>query len=289
MAKMELGHKNPKAQLGLWPLLKHRHFKTDRSGLVMKVSTSNLVANRLNALGAAENMKIKSVDKSDTENRTTEVIRTIDLGIADLGAGNTEIGVANAINFMGAKGGYTEEFDFALFDMFGAIVCSGFFIPLQKGKTERIYLASSSDMLEAYSAYTDMPSIQAAGTNPHEAVSIVDKRKIRLAGLVCNVGKNELEYALINNLAAKLGILTFHLEFCTLRKQKAETSSAPTTSYTSVPPDKHQQRTMAQKISDYGMKMIPETLSLKDLENIWVKFGIIKNDCQAVVTVVKAA
>lgn len=113
--------------------------------------------------------------------------------------------------------------------------------------------------------------------------------KVRLAGLICNARKTDREFELVSALAEKLGTQLIHFVPRDNQVQRAEMRRMTVIEYSPEHPQALEYRTLAQKINDNKMLIIPTPLEMEDLENLLMEFGIMEIEDEENVGVVEAA
>ena len=113
--------------------------------------------------------------------------------------------------------------------------------------------------------------------------------KVRLAGLICNARKTDREFELVSALAEKLGTQMIHFVPRDNQVQRAEMRRMTVIEYSPEHPQAQEYRTLAQKINDNKMLIIPTPLEMEDLESLLMEFGIMEVEDEENVGVVEAA
>ncbi len=152
-------------------------------------------------------------------------------------------------------------------------------MPIREGKAEEIYIVCSGEMMAMYAANNIAKGI----------LKYASSGKVRLAGLICNARKTDKEFELVTAPAKKLGTQMIHFVPRDNQVQRAEMRRMTVIEYSPDHPQAHEYRTLAQKILDNKMLVIPKPLEMDELEELLMEFGIMEADDEANVGVVEAA
>ncbi len=123
-------------------------------------------------------------------------ISCIEAGGPEPGSGCGGRGVARAVELIGELDLMNErEFDVALFDVLGDVVCGGFAAPMRQGFGEKVFIVVSEEAMALFAA-----------NNIARAIINYSYNGIVLAGLVANVrSANEADRERLHRFAARLG------------------------------------------------------------------------------------
>jgi len=248
--------------------------KADSTRLILHAKAQNTVMDLVRELGTVEDLEIDSVMKIGYEG-----VKCVESGGPEPGVGCAGRGVITAINFLEENGAYTPDLDFVFYDVLGDVVCGGFAMPIREGKAEEIYIVCSGEMMAMYAANNISKGILKYATSG----------KVRLAGLICNARKTDKEFELVTALAEKLGTQMIHFVPRDNQVQRAEMRRMTVIEYSPEHPQAQEYRTLAQKINDNKMLIIPTPLEMEDLENLLMEFGIMEVDDEENVGVAEAA
>jgi nitrogenase iron protein NifH len=248
--------------------------KADSTRLILHAKAQNTVMDLVRELGTVEDLEIEDVMKVGYGD-----VKCVESGGPEPGVGCAGRGVITAINFLEAEGAYTEELDFVFYDVLGDVVCGGFAMPIREGKAEEIYIVCSGEMMAMYAANNI-----AKGILKYAATG-----KVRLGGLICNSRKTDREDELIEALAAKLGTQMIHFVPRDNQVQRAELRRMTVIEYSPEHKQAQEYRTLAQKILDNKMLVIPSPLEMEELEDLLMEFGIMEAEDEAVVGIAEAA
>ena len=100
--------------------------------------------------------------------------------------------------------------------------------------------------------------------------------KVRLAGLICNSRNTDREADLIEALAKKLGTQMIHFVPRDNEVQRAELRRMTVIEYAPKHKQAEEYRDLARKIADNKMLVIPTPLTMEELEELLMEFGIME-------------
>ncbi|NJO94157.1 MAG: nitrogenase reductase, partial [Hydrococcus sp. RM1_1_31] len=178
-----------------------------------------------------------------------------------VGAGR---GVITAINFLEEEGAYTDDLDFVFYDVLGDVVCGGFAMPIRENKAQEIYIVCSGEMMAMYAANNIARGI----------LKYAQSGGVRLGGLICNSRKVDQEVELIEALADKLGTKMIHFVPRDNIVQQAELRRMTVIEYAPDHPQANEYRALARKIENNTDLVIPTPISMDELEQLLVDFGM---------------
>jgi nitrogenase iron protein NifH len=191
-------------------------------------------------------------------------IRCVESGGPEPGVGCAGRGVITAIDLMEANGAYTEDLDFIFFDVLGDVVCGGFAMPIRDGKAEEVYIVASGEMMAIYAA-----------NNIAKGLTKYAKQSgVRLGGIICNSRKVDGELGLMEEFTAALGTKMIHFVPRDNIVQKAEFNKKTVTEYDETENQAHEYSELARKIIENDDFVIPKPLTMDQLENMVVKYGL---------------
>ncbi|MDR3684676.1 MAG: nitrogenase iron protein [Geothrix sp.] len=188
----------------------------------------------------------------------------VESGGPEPGVGCAGRGIITSINMLEQLGAYTSDLDYTFYDVLGDVVCGGFAMPIRDGKAEEIYIVVSGEMMAMYAANNICKGI----------VKFAQSGKVRLGGLICNSRKCDNERELIEALAAKLGTQMIHFVPRDNVVQHAELNRKTVIEYAPTAAQADEYRTLARKIDANKMFVIPTPLTMEDLEELLVKYGL---------------
>jgi nitrogenase iron protein NifH len=237
--------------------------KADSTRLMLHAKAQNTVMDLIRERGTVEDLELKDVMKVGYGG-----VKCVESGGPEPGVGCAGRGVITAINFLEAEGAYTPDLDFVFYDVLGDVVCGGFAMPIRENKAQEIYIVCSGEMMAMYAANNI-----AKGILKYAAAG-----KVRLAGLICNSRNTDKEYELIDALAKRLGTQMIHFVPRENEVQRAELRRMTVIEYSPDHKQAAEYRTLAQKIIDNKMMVIPKPLTMEELEELLMEFGIIEVD-----------
>ena len=237
--------------------------KADSTRLILHAKAQNTVMDLVRELGTVEDLELEEVMKIGYGD-----VKCVESGGPEPGVGCAGRGVITAINFLEENGAYTPDLDFVFYDVLGDVVCGGFAMPIREGKAEEIYIVCSGEMMAMYAANNIAKGI----------LKYASSGKVRLGGLICNSRKTDREDELIMALAAKLGTQMIHFVPRDNQVQRAELRRMTVIEYSPDHKQANEYRTLAQKIQDNKMLVIPTPLEMEELEDLLMEFGIMEVD-----------
>jgi nitrogenase iron protein NifH len=225
-------------------------------------------------LGTVEDLELEDVLKVGYGD-----VKCVESGGPEPGVGCAGRGVITAINFLEENGAYTPDLDFVFYDVLGDVVCGGFAMPIRENKAEEIYIVCSGEMMAMYAANNIAKGI----------LKYASSGKVRLGGLICNSRNTDREDELIEALAAKLSTQMIHFVPRDNQVQRAELRRMTVIEYSPEHKQAEEYRTLAKKILDNKMLVVPTPLEMEELEDLLMEFGIMEADDESVVGVAEAA
>jgi nitrogenase iron protein NifH len=248
--------------------------KADSTRLILHAKAQNTVMDLVREKGTVEDLELEEVMKVGYGD-----VKCVESGGPEPGVGCAGRGVITAINFLEAEGAYTPDLDFVFYDVLGDVVCGGFAMPIREGKAEEIYIVTSGEMMAMYAANNISKGI----------LKYAATGKVRLGGLICNSRKTDREDELIEALARKLGTQMIHFVPRDNQVQRAELRRMTVIEYSPEHKQAEEYRTLAQKILDNKMLVIPSPLEMEELEDLLMEFGVMEVEDEAIVGVAEAA
>ena len=182
------------------------------------------------------------------------------------GVGCAGRGIITSINLLEQLGAYEESqgLDYTFYDVLGDVVCGGFAMPIREGKAQEIYIVCSGEMMAMYAANNICKGI----------VKFAEAGGVRLGGLICNSRKTDREDELIMALAAKLGTQMIHFVPRHNDVQRAEINKKTVIDWNPKAEQADEYRTLARKIDQNQMFVIPKPLEIEELEAILMEYGL---------------
>jgi nitrogenase iron protein NifH len=192
--------------------------------------------------------------------------RCVESGGPEPGVGCAGRGIITSINLLEQLGAYDEDqmLDYAFYDVLGDVVCGGFAMPIRDGKAQEIYIVVSGEMMAMYAANNICKGI----------VKYADAGGVRLGGLICNSRKVDNEREMIEELARQLGTQMIHFVPRENMVQRAEINRKTVIDFEPSHEQADEYRTLAKKIDENEMFVIPKPLEIEELEKLLIDFGI---------------
>jgi nitrogenase iron protein NifH len=234
--------------------------KADSTRLILHAKAQSTVMDLVRERGTVEDLDVSDVLKVGYGD-----VKCVESGGPEPGVGCAGRGVITAINFLEENGAYTPDLDFVFYDVLGDVVCGGFAMPIRENKAEEIYIVCSGEMMAMYAANNIARGILKYATSG----------RVRLAGLICNSRNTDREADLIEALAKKLGTQMIHFVPRDNEVQRAELRRMTVIEYSPNHKQADEYRALAQKIADNKMLVIPKPLTMDELEELLMEFGII--------------
>src|SRR5512145_394473 len=242
--------------------------KADSTRLILHSKAQTTVMHLAAEAGSVEDLELEDVLSVGYGS-----VKCVESGGPEPGVGCAGRGVITAINFLEENGAYTPDLDFVFYDVLGDVVCGGFAMPIRENKAEEIYIVCSGEMMAMYAANNIAKGI----------LKYASSGKVRLAGLICNARKTDKEYELIDALAKKLGTQMIHFVPRDNQVQRAELRRMTVIEYSPEHQQANEYRTLAEKILNNKMLVVPTPLEMEELEDLLMEFGIMEAEDEAVV------
>ncbi|MDQ5910286.1 MAG: nitrogenase iron protein NifH [Pseudomonadota bacterium] len=242
--------------------------KADSTRLILHAKAQNTIMEMAAAAGTVEDLELDEVLKVGYGG-----IRCVESGGPEPGVGCAGRGVITAINFLEEEGAYEEDLDFVFYDVLGDVVCGGFAMPIREGKAQEIYIVVSGEMMAMYAANNIAKGI----------CKYASSGKVRLAGLICNSRKTDKEAELIEALAERMGTQMIHFVPRDNVVQRAEIRRMTVIEYDPTAKQADEYRTLARKIVDNKKFVIPKPLTMDELEDLLMEFGIMDEEDESII------
>lgn len=236
--------------------------KADSTRLMLHSKAQTTILHLAAERGAVEDLELEEVMLTGYRN-----VRCVESGGPEPGVGCAGRGIITAINFLEEEGAY-EDLDFVAYDVLGDVVCGGFAMPIREGKAQEIYIVCSGEMMAMY----------AANNIARGVLKYAHSGGVRLGGLICNSRKVDREVELIEALAAKLNTQMLHFVPRDNIVQHAELRRMTVNEYAPNSAQADEYRQLAQKIINNKNLTIPTPISMDELEELLVDFGILDSD-----------
>ena len=240
--------------------------KADSTRLILHAKAQNTVLHLAAEAGSVEDLELEDVLKVGYRD-----IRCVESGGPEPGVGCAGRGVITAINFLEENGAY-EGVDYVSYDVLGDVVCGGFAMPIRENKAQEIYIVMSGEMMAMYAANNISKGI----------LKYANTGGVRLGGLICNERQTDRELDLAESLATKLNTQMIHFVPRDNIVQHAELRRQTVIQYKPDSQQAEEYRTLAKKIHANGGKgTIPTPITMEELEDMLLEFGIMKTEEQA--------
>jgi len=222
---------------------------------------------------AAEAGSVEDLELEDVLQRGYANVKCVESGGPEPGVGCAGRGVITAINFLEEEGAYDEDLSFVFYDVLGDVVCGGFAMPIRENKAQEIYIVVSGEMMAMYAANNICKGI----------VKYANSGSVRLAGLICNSRNTDREDELIEALAAKLGTQMIHFVPRDNVVQRAEIRRMTVIEYDPAAKQADEYRQLAQKIVDNKNMVIPTPITMDELEDLLMEFGVLEEEDESII------
>lgn len=248
--------------------------KADSTRLILHAKAQNSIMQMAADAGSVEDLELEDVLKVGYGD-----IKCVESGGPEPGVGCAGRGVITAINFLEEEGAYTDDLDFVFYDVLGDVVCGGFAMPIRENKAQEIYIVCSGEMMAMYAANNIAKGI----------VKYANSGGVRLAGLICNSRQCAREDELIMELAAKLGTQMIHFVPRDNVVQRAEIRRMTVIEYEPTAKQAQEYRDLANKIINNKNLVIPTPITMDELEDLLMEFGIMEEVDESIVGQTAAA
>jgi len=240
--------------------------KADSTRLILNTKLQDTVLSLAAEAGSVEDLELEDVLKVGYKD-----IKCVESGGPEPGVGCAGRGVITAINFLEENGAY-DDVDYVSYDVLGDVVCGGFAMPIRENKAQEIYIVMSGEMMALYAANNIAKGI----------LKYAHSGGVRLGGLICNERQTDREFDLAEALAKRLNTQLIHFVPRDNIVQHAELRKQTVIQYAPDSKQAGEYRTLAQKIHDNaGKGTIPTPITMEELEQMLLDFGIMKTDEQA--------
>jgi nitrogenase iron protein NifH len=193
-------------------------------------------------------------------------IRCVESGGPEPGVGCAGRGIITSISLLERLGAYTEDLDYVFYDVLGDVVCGGFAMPIREGKAREIYIVCSGEMMALYAANNISKGIR----------KYANTGGVRLGGLICNSRKVEGEAELVSAVARELGTQMIHFVPRDNMVQRAEINKKTVIEFDPACAQAGEYRSLAKKIEDNDMFIVPKPLSQDRLEDLLMEHGLME-------------
>jgi len=233
--------------------------KADSTRLLLHGLAQKTVLDTLRDEG--EDVELDDVMKEGFKNTSC-----VESGGPEPGVGCAGRGIITSINLLEQLGAYDadKKLDYVFYDVLGDVVCGGFAMPIRDGKAQEVYIVCSGEMMAMYAANNICKSIAKFG-------KVGD---VRLGGLICNSRKVDNEANMIEEFARKLGTQMIHFVPRDNMVQHAEINRKTVIDFAPEHQQANEYRALATKMDANTMHVIPNPLSIQELEDLLIGFGI---------------
>ncbi len=235
--------------------------KADSTRLILNTKLQDTVLSLAAEAGSVEDLEIEDVLKIGYKG-----IKCAESGGPEPGVGCAGRGVITAINFLEENGAY-DDVDYVSYDVLGDVVCGGFAMPIRENKAQEIYIVMSGEMMALYAANNIAKGI----------LKYAHSGGVRLGGLICNERQTDREEELASALASRINTKLIHFVPRSNSVQHAELRKMTCIQYAPDSKQSQEYRTLASKIhNNSGQGTIPTPISMEELEDMLLEFGIMK-------------
>jgi nitrogenase iron protein NifH len=248
--------------------------KADSTRLILHSKAQNTIMEMAAEAGTVEDLELEDVLKAGYGE-----IKCVESGGPEPGVGCAGRGVITAINFLEEEGAYDEDLDFVFYDVLGDVVCGGFAMPIRENKAQEIYIVVSGEMMAMYAANNISKGI----------VKYANSGGVRLAGLICNSRNTDREDELIMALAERLGTTMIHFVPRDNAVQRAEIRRMTVIEYDPTHKQADEYRTLAKKVIENTNLNIPTPITMDELEELLMEFGVMEEEDESIVGQTAAA
>ncbi len=242
--------------------------KADSTRLILHSKAQTTVMHLAAEAGSVEDLELEDVMAVGYGG-----VKCVESGGPEPGVGCAGRGVITAINFLEEEGAYEDGLDFVFYDVLGDVVCGGFAMPIRENKAQEIYIVCSGEMMAMYAANNIAKGI----------VKYANSGGVRLGGLICNSRKTDREDELIMALAARLGTQMIHFVPRDNAVQHAEIRRMTVIEYDPTHKQADEYRTLARKVIDNTLLVIPTPCEMEELEELLMEFGIMEAEDETIV------
>jgi len=247
--------------------------KADSTRLILHAKAQDTILSLAAAAGSVEDLELEDVMKVGYRD-----IRCVESGGPEPGVGCAGRGVITSINFLEEEGAY-EDIDYVSYDVLGDVVCGGFAMPIRENKAQEIYIVMSGEMMAMYAANNISKGI----------LKYANSGGVRLAGLICNSRMTAREDELIMELAKQMGTQMIHFVPRDNVVQRAEIRRMTVIEYEPNAKQADEYRALAQKVMNNKNLVIPTPITMDELEDLLMEFGIMEAEDESLVGKTAAA
>ncbi|MFG1478762.1 nitrogenase iron protein [Xanthobacter sp. V4C-4] len=239
--------------------------KADSTRLILHAKAQDTVLSLAANAGSVEDLELEDVMKIGYGG-----IKCVESGGPEPGVGCAGRGVITSINFLEENGAY-DDVDYVSYDVLGDVVCGGFAMPIRENKAQEIYIVMSGEMMALYAANNIAKGI----------LKYANSGGVRLGGLVCNSRQTDREWDLADALARRLNSQLIHFVPRDNIVQHAELRRMTVVEYAPDSKQAGEYRQLAEKVhANKGNGTIPTPITMEELEDLLLDFGILKSEEQ---------
>ncbi len=251
------------AEMGLKVLIVGCDPKADSTRLMLHAKAQQTVLHLAAEAGSVEDLELEDVLRTGYGG-----VSCVESGGPEPGVGCAGRGVITSINFLEENGAYEGQ-DYIVYDVLGDVVCGGFAMPIRENKAQEIYIVMSGEMMALYAANNISRGI----------LKYANTGGVRLGGLICNSRQTDLELELAEAMAKKLSTKLIHFVPRDNIVQHAELRRMTVIEYAPESAQADEYRALAKNIHENkGNGVIPTPISMDELEDMLMEFGILKSD-----------
>ncbi|MBE3554877.1 MAG: nitrogenase iron protein [Thermicanus sp.] len=236
--------------------------KADSTRLILNTKAQKTVLHLAAERGSVEDLELEDVLATGFGG-----IKCVESGGPEPGVGCAGRGIITSINFLEDNGAY-EDLDFVSYDVLGDVVCGGFAMPIRENKAQEIYIVVSGEMMAMYAANNIARGI----------LKYAYSGGVRLGGLICNSRNVDREADLITELAKRLNTQMIHFLPRNNIVQHAELRKMTVAQYAPEHPMAKDYETLAKKILENDRLTIPTPISMDELEDLLMEYGVIEDE-----------
>ncbi|MFG1419291.1 nitrogenase iron protein [Xanthobacter sp. V0B-10] len=239
--------------------------KADSTRLILHAKAQDTVLSLAANAGSVEDLELEDVMKLGYGG-----IKCVESGGPEPGVGCAGRGVITSINFLEENGAY-DDVDYVSYDVLGDVVCGGFAMPIRENKAQEIYIVMSGEMMALYAANNIAKGI----------LKYANSGGVRLGGLVCNSRMTDREWDLADALARRLNSQLIYFVPRANIVQHAELRRMTVIEYAPDSEQAQHYRNLAAKVhANKGNGTIPTPITMEELEDMLLEFGILKTEEQ---------
>jgi nitrogenase iron protein NifH len=247
--------------------------KADSTRLILHSKAQTSVLSLAAEAGSVEDLELEDVLLTGQWG-----IRCVESGGPEPGVGCAGRGVITSINFLEENGAY-EGLDYVCYDVLGDVVCGGFAMPIRENKAQEIYIVTSGEMMAMYAANNIAKGV----------LKYAHSGGVRIGGLICNSRNVDNEAELIEELARRLNTQMIHFIPRDNVVQHAELRRMTVIEYDPNAAQADVYRELAKKIDENDRKTIPTPVTMDELEEMLIEFGIMDAEDESIVGLTKEA